>query len=94
MYKECTFTKRIFKKAQLYICENHGNKGKVFFFHFPEMSQEEQEIFTELITNAKQLTAERKIKEALDLYRQALQMHYHEKLAKKIAKMEVCVGQT
>lgn len=65
-----------------------------FFFYFLEMSQEEQEIFTELITNAKQLTAERKIKEALDLYRQALQMHYHEKLAKKIAKMEVCVGQT
>ncbi|XP_071180986.1 DNA excision repair protein ERCC-6-like isoform X1 [Mytilus edulis] len=59
-----------------------------------EMSQEEQEIFTELITNAKQLTAERKIKEALDLYRQALQMHYHEKLAKKIAKMEAYLKET
>ncbi|VDH97717.1 DNA excision repair protein ERCC-6-like [Mytilus galloprovincialis] len=59
-----------------------------------EMTEEEQEIFTELITNAKQLTAERKIKEALDLYRQALQMHYHEKLAKKIGKMEAYLKET
>ncbi|CAC5377538.1 ERCC6L [Mytilus coruscus] len=59
-----------------------------------EMTEEEQEIFTELITNAKQLTTEGKIKDALDLYRQALQMHYHEKLAKKIGKMEAYLRET
>ncbi|XP_052074016.1 DNA excision repair protein ERCC-6-like [Mytilus californianus] len=58
------------------------------------MTEEEQEIFTELITNAKQLTTEGKIKDALDLYRQALKMHYHEKLAKKIGKMEAYLKET
>ena len=54
-----------------------------------ELSEDDQDIFTALITNAKQRTTEGNIKDALDLYKQALKMYYNEKLERKIHKMEV-----
>ena len=54
-----------------------------------ELSEDDQDIFTALIKNAKQRTTEGNIKDALDLYKQALKMYYNEKLERKIHKMEV-----
>ncbi|KAK7087529.1 hypothetical protein V1264_021567 [Littorina saxatilis] len=44
--------------------------------------------FNKLVKKAKHLAQEGKVQEALELNRQALQIHHHEKLAKRIAKME------
>ena len=53
------------------------------------MSQEDQENFNQLIQTANFYTDEGNIKDALELYREALKIYNSEKLAKKIAKMEV-----
>lgn len=59
-----------------------------------ELSEDDQDIFTALITNAKQLTTEGNIKDALDLYKQALKMYYNEKLERKIIKIEAYLQKT
>lgn len=47
------------------------------------------EEYNKLVQEAKQLIGEGKVKAALDLNRQALKICHSDKLAKKIAKMEV-----
>lgn len=54
------------------------------------ISEDNKEIFGQLIQTAKQYTDEGKIKDALELYREALKINPdHDKLAKKITKIEV-----
>lgn len=52
-------------------------------------NQNDQEKFNKLVMEAKQLIGDGKVKAALDLNRQALTICHSEKLAKKVAKMEV-----
>lgn len=58
---------------------------------FGSETNEERECirFSKLVKKAKYLAQDGKVPEELELNRQALQIHYHEKLAKRIAKMEV-----
>ena len=53
------------------------------------ISTEDKEIFDQLIQSARQYTEQGKIKDALELYREAIKMNDNEKLAKRIDKMEV-----
>jgi hypothetical protein len=54
-----------------------------------EISTEDKEIFDQLMQSARQYTEQGKIKDALELYREAIKMNDNEKLAKRIDKMEV-----
>lgn len=57
------------------------------------ISDDNNEIFSQLIQTAKQYTEKGKIKDALELYREALQINPgHDKLAKRIAKIEVFIS--
>jgi tetratricopeptide (TPR) repeat protein len=49
----------------------------------------EMEIFDQLMQSARQYTEQGKIKDALELYREAIKINDNEKLAKRIDKMEV-----
>jgi hypothetical protein len=53
------------------------------------ISTEDKEIFDQLMQSARQYTEQGKIKDALELYREAIKMNDNEKLAKRIDKMEV-----
>ncbi|XP_064613220.1 DNA excision repair protein ERCC-6-like [Liolophura sinensis] len=53
-----------------------------------DVSHSDQARFNKFITKGKQLANEGRIREALDLNRQALKIYHSEKLAKRIAKME------
>lgn len=53
------------------------------------ISPDNQEIYKQLISGARNLVEEGKILDALELNKQALQIYPNEKLEKKIAKMEV-----
>ena len=53
------------------------------------VNQRDQETYNQLIETAKQCTDEGHLKDALDLYREALKIYNSEKLAKKIVKIEV-----
>lgn len=51
--------------------------------------QEARQKFNKLVKMARQLAQDGKVREALELNKQALTIHHHDKLAKRIAKMEV-----
>ena len=53
------------------------------------ISTEDKEIFDQLMQSARQYTEQGKIKDALELYREAIKINDNEKLAKRIDKMEV-----
>ncbi|XP_076472962.1 DNA excision repair protein ERCC-6-like [Babylonia areolata] len=59
-----------------------------------ELSKEQTDIkeaqvrFNKLVKKAKHLAQEGKVQQALELNREALSIHHHEKLARRIAKME------
>ena len=52
-------------------------------------TKEDQVRFNKLVKKAKHLAQEGQVQQALELNKEALQIHYHEKLARRIAKMEV-----
>ena len=54
-----------------------------------ERDRDAQVRFNKLVKKAKLLSQEGKVQEALELNKKALQIHHHEKLARRIAKMEV-----
>ena len=54
-----------------------------------EHDRDAQVRFNKLVKKAKLLSQEGKVQEALELNKKALQIHHHEKLARRIAKMEV-----
>lgn len=55
------------------------------------VSQEDQESFNQLVQTAKLYTDEGNLKDALELYREAMEIYSSEKLAKKIEKIEVII---
>lgn len=54
-----------------------------------EHEQEDKIRFNKLVKKAKYLAQDGQITKALELNKRALAIHYHEKLARRIAKMEV-----
>ena len=56
-----------------------------------EISDDNQEIYNQMISSARQMVNEGKIRDALEINKEALKIYYNEKLAKKITKMEVHV---
>ena len=53
------------------------------------LSDEEQARFNKLVVKAKELASQGHVKHALELNQRALTLHHSDKLAKRVAKMEV-----
>lgn len=67
-----------------------GHSVIEFFCYNPKDTKSEAEVFNQLISEAKQLIRDGKVKEALACYKQAYDIQPSDKLKTKINKCQVC----
>ncbi len=72
--------------------QNQPGTGKPRPTSLSDLPEKDQSRFMKLVTRGKELTAQGQVKLALQVNKQALAMYHSEKLARRIAKMEVSVG--